>query len=73
MAVYGVLNTYGQDSPMLPIKASGTAPTTNCYTNTANNCVNFTAVPFGNKLRVVLTINTSIPATCYLNISLQGW
>lgn len=57
-------------APVLPIKTANGVQTGGSTSNTANGSVLMQLYPVGNKIRVSLTLATSVPNQCDLSVSL---
>ena len=56
-------------APVLPIKTASAIQTGGSTTNTAASSVLMQLYPIGNKIRVSLTLATSVPAQCDLSVA----
>jgi hypothetical protein len=59
--------------PVLPIKTANAVQTGGSSSNANNGAVLMQLFPIGNKIRVALTLATSVPGACLLSICLYDY
>lgn len=59
--------------PVLPIKTANAVQTGGSSSNANNGAVLMQLFPIGNKVRVALTLATSVPGSCLLSIALYDY